>query len=95
MDLRCNGQMTPLHVLIKSNVFVKHSENTKLFMCKPNTDKKTKFFNTAELLLERNADCNAQDENKYTPLHHAVYKNNYEAVLLLINLRNIDLNVSF
>ena len=38
-------------------------------------------------------DFNSQDENGYSPLHHAVIKNNYAAVLFLLNLLSIDIYV--
>jgi ankyrin repeat protein len=36
-----------------------------------------------------------QDENGYTALHHSVSKNNYAAVIYLLNVANIDLNVIY
>jgi ankyrin repeat protein len=43
--------------------------------------------------MRHSSDLNAQDENGYSPLHHASLKNNYLAAVLLLKQSNIDLNV--
>lgn len=44
-------------------------------------------------LIEHDCDYNLTDESGFTPLHYAVFKNNYEAAKILLSLENIRLDV--
>ncbi|RNA34874.1 ankyrin repeat [Brachionus plicatilis] len=86
------SKMTPLHLLVKLNVFPKSSESA-LFSCKNSvSNKKTKFIKTMEVLIDHNCDYNLQDDSGFTALHYAVFKNNFEAAQILLNLENIRLD---
>lgn len=52
-----------------------------------------KFKATLDLLIEKKCDVNAQDELGYSALHHAVLKNNYGAVALLLEISKLKINV--
>ena len=46
------------------------------------------------MLIEKGADINCQDESDFSVLHHAVFRNNYEAVRILLDLEGIIIDVS-
>ncbi|CAF0854823.1 unnamed protein product [Brachionus calyciflorus] len=91
-DIKCKNKTTPLHLLIRSNIFYKkdYDQNNPIF--------KTKFLafkETFGYLLENGANVNHQDESESTCLHYAVAKSNYGAVLVLIDTPGININVKF
>ena len=54
-----------------------------------------KFNRLFNSFISRGVDYNFRNDNGFTALHYAVLKNNYEAVINLIHLKNIQLNVIF
>ncbi|RNA15385.1 ankyrin repeat and kinase domain-containing 1-like [Brachionus plicatilis] len=91
-DVTCKIKSTPLHTLIKTNVFIKkdylnHDDQIlKKKICE--------FKETFDIFIKNNADVNYQDENGNSCLHYAVAKANFVAVSLLINVSGISLNIS-
>ncbi len=45
--------------------------------------------------MKKEIHWNLQDDLGYTAIHQAVIENNYEAVIYLSNIKNINFNVSF
>jgi ankyrin repeat protein len=90
-DVLSSSKLTPLHILVKNNVMPKLNDN--LTPDESFLNKKQKFIDTFNLLMEKNANVNVQDETGFTALHYAVQKANYEAVVLLLKT-NCNLNVS-
>ena len=54
-----------------------------------------KFKHLFNSFVSRRVDYNFRNNNGFTALHYVVFKNNYEAVINLIHLKNIELNVIF
>lgn len=52
-----------------------------------------KFIDTFTLLVDKGADINSQDESDFSVLHHAVFRNNYEAVSRLLDFPTIIIDV--
>ncbi|CAF0778612.1 unnamed protein product, partial [Brachionus calyciflorus] len=92
IDIRSKSKLTPLHLLVKLNILPKISDSS-LFSCNTHDLKKEKFVETFEQLIDHNCDYNAVDETKFSAMHYAVSKNNYEAAVLLLELENIKIDL--
>jgi ankyrin repeat protein len=82
VNIRSKNLQTPLHMLILNFEGDQIDVDQSLFKL------------TFKLLVSKNVDINAKDENQMSSLHYAVMKYNHTAVLLLIECSEIQLNVN-
>ena len=54
-----------------------------------------KFKETFDTLVTKEVNLNLQDDSGYTAVYQAVLENNYDAVLYMVKLKNVNFNVSF